>query len=812
MAVYAACKPLTTLELGSALYMLENHRDQWSDMYSPPDEAQLRSLWPDFLILDSTWNSGGVWRFTHSSLPPAFFTQNTISAFGPESGGLTSHAHRQMAECCLRLLLQARYGHDDAPESSPDYVFGPMHPLQIYARNYWIAHLQALEGWSRSIDENDLPQLPELLTRFLGTPTQSSKHFIEWYHQALRDGPLGLRPESRNSRLDQASLEFVAPATNPVFALVRFSLLGPLREWKKGPGIDLLITNKSNQTLLEVVADGKPESIAIARQLVDLGADVNQPQKNEHGSALTHAVALGNLEWLHFLISRGADANANTGGLRFGSPLAAAAYYGNKEIIKMLIQAGADVNLPLTHGQFTNALAAAAHARKADILQFLIDSEADVNIRDDRYNALVDVVATGSISCVQVLIDGGADVRRTGFFGPKRKGSEGTYPNALFAAASEGHDLCLRALLDAGALGPLEEEPISYSGHALAQAASRGHVECVHILLEAGVDLHQHLSKNEWCEFSTALQAAVSEDQLSCLILLLSFGANVDDVFGETTQSQGGTALGEAARRGHIDCVRALIDRGADVESPQAKMGSPLAAAAHGMKLDCVQALIGAGAKVNRPLDTQHGSALATGAAAGTSACLRLLIAAGADVNLPLSGDFGSALAAAAACGKTEALDTLIEAGADASQSLLLGYFGSALAAAAWSGNLSCAGELVRAGADVNQQPKADSKTKFGSPLAAAAYMGHAQMVRFLVKKGADVNSVAEHGEITSVRQGLESGQLDSWDWQVAQCTVGDRLSWLSAMGRESGKKKVAKFLEGSNLEVLDAYGSPRSA
>lgn len=846
MMVYSACKPLTTVELGSALGINVCSDNEYLDDFTPLDEAQLRDLWPDLLVLDSGWNSGGVWRFTHSSLAPAFFARNTTS--GLESRGL-DYAHRKMAECCLWLLVQARYGPDGASESPPDIsdaaaydILNPMHPLQIYARNYWINHLQALENRWLGSTETDSPRLSELLVRFLGLPTKSSKHFIDWYHQVLRDGPLGLRPESPRNHLGQASLDFIAPGTNPIFALVRFSLLKPLGAWHKDPGLNLSVTNKRNQTLLEVVADGKPESIAIAQQLVDLGADVNQPQRNEHGSALTHAAALGNLEWLRFLISRGADANASTGGSKYGSPLVAAAYCGNKEAIESLIEAGADVNLPLAHGKFTNALAAAADARKPAILQLLIDNGADVNARDESYNALVALVATGSIDCVQILIDAGADVRRTGKFGGNPSGwihpagFTYQYPNALYAAASQQNLSCLKALIMAGALDPSLEEP-SYSGHALAITAAAGNLACVELLIQGGADVSETLRSGH---HGSSLAAAASKGHLPCVRALLDAGADANQVLRAGIY---GSALAAAAKSGDVECLQALLEAGADANQlfRVGNYGSALAAAAYYGHHDCVHALLQAGANPSLQLPSGKltlGSALA--ASVENESCMRLLLDAGADVNQVLPPDdkgkggsalaiaaerelpdtlqmlidagadvnrlheseesrCGSALVAAAFAGSAVCLQALITAGAQVDQQVFVGFYGNALIAAAGMGELECVRALVAAGADINKQVDAP-RSPCRTALAAAAYMARPQCASFLIRNGAVVGLKLEgsfedalHAALAPVR--VEEKRI--WEQRRVQLRM-----WVEKKIAE-GKAEVVKLLErhGINLE-----------
>ena len=835
MLVSCACKPLITDELGSAVYINPGEGELGLSSFSPLDEDQLRDLWPDVVIADTGWNPGAVWRLSHFSVGQYFAEE-------PSLRWNMTDAHRYMLELCLKLLLDARYNHAESTSNTLDSTvqfLDPAHPLQVYARYYWVNHLQALEA-AEAADMG--ARLWELLSRFLGSPAQRSAHFSNWQAEAFRDEQLGRRPETPRNQIDRPSLGFIESAS-PLFTMAQFSLFKTLGKWREDFGLDLSEINGRKQTLLEIVADGRPESIHTARKLVGLGADVNQPQENDYGTALTQAAALGDSEWFRFLLSRGANPDPITEGAIFGSPLAAAAFHGNEEIIELSLRAGADVNSRLRRGRFASALAAAASAMRPRVLQVLIDAGADVNFQHDQYRPLTDVAASGSLDCLQVLIDAGADVCHVGDFNPNmtivRDPDVSAYPGALHAAASRGHLSCLRALIGAGATVWSSEEQISHSAYALSRAASRGHWECMRALLERGarVDYPQDPVKGE--KFGSPLTAAAACGQLNCLRALIDAGADVNRQFYRGSY---GSALTAAAATGANDCLQLLLDAGADanlhlrvggfgsalaaaaatgandslrlllgagadanLHLGGGRFGSALAAAAVRGKQECLQALVDAGADPNQPLASGlYGSALAAAAATGAVDSLRFLIAAGADVNLSLgSGDFGSALAAAAACVEQKCLQVLINNGADAGQHLPSGYFGCAMTAAAWSGCVTCAAKLVRAGANVNQTPKAGSEAIFGSPLIAAAFMGKVECVQFLVKEGAKIGLDSEHGRYRTVWQAVESGTMPSdaynlaerWENQIKASVI------LGGVRYKRDREQVAQFLRARTFE-----------
>ncbi|KAK3339887.1 hypothetical protein B0T25DRAFT_512128 [Lasiosphaeria hispida] len=712
MWISCACQPLTQQELVE-ISCLDSQEGSLHAMPLPIDQKDLRDLWPSVLVLDTNVGLGtDVWRLTHSSVAHYFSAPHAI-------GWSLARAHTEAAKLCLLLLLEARWEDDSSPRDGR--VWNTAHPLQFYARNHWVRHVKAVEEEAGPAAD---PFLIRLLKQFLGSPSSSSPQYRSWYQQVLLDAKSGQRFLSQYP-LDQDSLDFIAPEIQSLFAMARFSLFGLLEDWwGDQERIHLRLLNSDDKALLQVVEDGRDESISTGRKLVELGADVDTSMNNEYGNAATHAAALGNLDWLRFLLSKGANIGQTRSG-RFGSPMIAAAYYGNTDTVKLLIDHGAAVNFSHTttsKGEFINPPLAAAIRGHAAALQILVDNGVRLGSLGGLY--LTKTAATGNLECLQIFIKAGADVNQCYLTEP--------YGSPLAAAARGGHLDCVEALLDAGAR--VNEPFPEFSGSALCDAASEGHVDCVHVLLQAGADVNQQNGPD--CTFSNALQAVASKGGPDCLRVIIEAGVDVNQVF--SPRPLGSTALATSAFCGQFETLRALIEYGAYVNLPQSQSES-------------------------EPFE----SALVAAICGKNLVCVETLIEAGADVNIPLRrGIFGSPLAAAAGQSRPNCLKTLVKAGARVNERLSAGEFGSALAVAAWFGDPRSIDALVQAGADPNLQPEPGAKTRFGSPLAAAAAMCERSCVTQLVEAGADLNAALDYGSYKTPLRAAEVGLPDNEEYR----------------------------------------------
>jgi len=150
----------------------------------------------------------------------------------------------------------------------------------------------------------------------------------------------------------------------------------------------------------------KQGELALARRMVDLGANVNELTITG-GTPLMFAV-LGNhltvARWLH---RSGADINAK--GSNGWSAATIAGAKGQTEMLRWLISAGADINSPDVY-RFTPLMRAVdnQHAEAVQIL--LSQGHADVNFKDESDNtALHFAVANRQSDVIKLLLSYGAD-------------------------------------------------------------------------------------------------------------------------------------------------------------------------------------------------------------------------------------------------------------------------------------------------------------------------------------------------------------------------------------------------------------------
>lgn len=156
--------------------------------------------------------------------------------------------------------------------------------------------------------------------------------------------------------------------------------------------------------------------------------------------ATSLSVGAGNLDMVQFLLSRGADPNANTttGSSR---PIELAAFGASILVLEALLNAGAEL-------KGRSALPNAAGQGRADLVAYLLERGADINEipdNDDIYenarelgvkNALCKAASQGQSAVVELLLEQGADasIRDT-------KGR-----SALELAKKEGHESCIEIL------------------------------------------------------------------------------------------------------------------------------------------------------------------------------------------------------------------------------------------------------------------------------------------------------------------------------------------------------------------------------
>uniref|UniRef100_A0A8C7MWU7 Ankyrin repeat domain 52 n=1 Tax=Oncorhynchus kisutch TaxID=8019 RepID=A0A8C7MWU7_ONCKI len=301
---------------------------------------------------------------------------------------------------------------------------------------------------------------------------------------------------------------------------------------------------------------------AVANELVNRGANVNQP--NQRGCTPLHlaAVSTNGALCLELLVNNGADVNMQS--KEGKSPLHMAAI----------------------HGRFTRS-------------QILIQNGGEIDCVDKYGNTPLHVAAKhGHELLISTLMTNGADTARQGI--------NGMFP--LHLAVLYGFSDCCRKLLSSGQLysivSSLSNEHVLSAGFdintpdssgrtCLHAAASGGNVECLNLLLSSGADL-----SNKDTLGRSPLHYAAANGSYQCTVSLVSAGAEVNELDQKGCSPLHYAAASQTFRRhysvGHHSeerakeaffCLEYLLDNGADPALRNTKGYSAVHyAAAHGNK------------------------------------------------------------------------------------------------------------------------------------------------------------------------------------------------------------------------------------
>ncbi|KAI9772611.1 MAG: hypothetical protein M1839_002424 [Geoglossum umbratile] len=143
----------------------------------------------------------------------------------------------------------------------------------------------------------------------------------------------------------------------------------------------------------------------------------DQPWQNETAkglenpaSALYYASFGGLVNAVQYILSQGADVNAQGRGYWYhGNALQAASFGGHGRVVQLLLKEGANANAQ--GGRCGNALRAASLSGYGQIVQQLLEERADVNAQGGYYgNALQAVSYGGYDQIIQQLVEEGADI------------------------------------------------------------------------------------------------------------------------------------------------------------------------------------------------------------------------------------------------------------------------------------------------------------------------------------------------------------------------------------------------------------------
>ena len=345
-------------------------------------------------------------------------------------------------------------------------------------------------------------------------------------------------------------------------------------------------------------------------------------------------------------------------------------------------------------------------------------------------NTLVDAVTNGHDKCVKALIQLGARVNRLDH---KRD-------SPLMKAVETGNETCTDLLIRAGA-------DVNLIGHygasaALHRAAAKGQLKCLEKLIEAGTNV------NLCGTGGSALCFVLENDNQECFEKLIQAGADVN-----LSGGNGCTALHRAAENKSKKYLEKLIQNKANVDALDVNGKTALLKAAERNinktnnketetrkpSSECIQTLLKAAnhqqRKTNNKTKTSNKE---TETRTPSSECIQTLLKAGADVN-KADNNGHTPLSRATECGDQKAIEILLQNGANINAIDSNGN--TSLMKAIQKRHINCSVYLINQGADVN------IGNKHGvTPLIVASGICPSVIV-LLIDKGANVNVKTSSGK-----------------------------------------------------------------
>ena len=446
------------------------------------------------------------------------------------------------------------------------------YPLCLYAARFWPEHLRASENEERESD--DLAH--ELALRLLKKGSVAYQNSCMVYN-----------PEMPWQGLDFDDVRFISPGHYTSMARLRRVINSFIRKGVKitdnwfenavygaaSRGDNEIIqdllnagaTAGGNGYRVPIVATAAGDHRETVKLLLEAGADVNEDDWDNSGTAVFTAVASGHVETLKLLLTAGADPNAYAGMSGVIYAIDIAARNGNLEIFTLLLPGGLidkAMNTAVDAGHRTlfkgllkyegseaYALEYAVRGGWDDLVELLLKKRSQH--QDSRYSskgALYEAAAGGSLEMVNMILKNEKEAKQ----------STSKLDQALESAAFDGHAILVQFLLDRGADGESNE-----CLEALAAAVRRGHLSLVQILLDAGVNPNYETRSSSYAdshvygETLPLLYLAVLGGHFEIAHLLLLFGANVN------ARSSKHTALVESIMRNNEEMFHLLVAHGA---------------------------------------------------------------------------------------------------------------------------------------------------------------------------------------------------------------------------------------------------------
>ncbi|MGV3592141.1 MAG: ankyrin repeat domain-containing protein [Gammaproteobacteria bacterium] len=360
-------------------------------------------------------------------------------------------------------------------------------------------------------------------------------------------------------------------------------------------GADVTLANNYGANAMQLAAE--VANVEMLKLLLDAGADADSPNP-EGQTALMLVARTGNVEAAELLVAHGATVDAREG---WGQQTALmwASARRHPQMMEFLISKGADVDAQSIARDYPRHVTKEGRAKNLDAggltplmyairenclscVQVLIQHGVDLNKPDpEGVSPLTLALINAHWDAAKALIEANADVQQWDNFGQapllaavSHRSDVGLNPNQ---PPQETDGLAIvRMLLERGAnpnmqlfMRPSKARggPLSRGTTPLIVAASNGDLEAIELLLQHGAkaDLPQ---ADLQTPISALAGARGAPDRLTAALdALIAAGAdpNVVAVHHHLQRTRGGAPLHYAVRAGNTAMVEALVARGADV-------------------------------------------------------------------------------------------------------------------------------------------------------------------------------------------------------------------------------------------------------
>jgi len=364
-------------------------------------------------------------------------------------------------------------------------------------------------------------------------------------------------------------------------------------------GAKVSVANNYGATPMGLAAEVGNDGII--KLLLEAGADANSA--NPEGQTALMAVArTGNVKAAELLVKHGATVDARE---RWGGQTALmwASARRHPEMMQFLISKGADVNAQSIDRDYQRHVTAEGRPKSLDsggltpllyaarencmtCVKVLVDNKVDINLPDpDGVSPLLVAIMNSNWDLAKQLILAGADVNQWDIYGEaplftavgQRNQTSGGHGSIDPLNETNGMTI-VRMLLDRGANPNMQLffRPANVRGSTntrgstpLIRAATNADMEVVKLLLEHGAD-----AKIKMADLQTPIMAVLagraSEAQALQLIgVLHDAGAelNVVALVNHREDSRGGTALHYAVRKRYKEVIKKLASWGIDMNA-----------------------------------------------------------------------------------------------------------------------------------------------------------------------------------------------------------------------------------------------------